>query len=142
MTRIRIFTGVALLLVVGPRHVSAQDGRVYCVTSRDTSWRPVNFGFSTENSVTTRRGVRVHSYPIVHDVARGSPADSAGVLDGDELRAINGHDLVRQLDSARVKGPGVPTRFTIRRRDTTFQRTIVGLPAKPCPDSLRRRPGN
>ncbi len=134
----RLLAAVGALVALSA-NARAQEGRTYCVTPRDTSWRPVNFGFDMEISSRRRLGVAVYAYPIVRNVVRGSPADSAGLHDGDELRAINRHDYVLEHDSARVKGPGVPTRLTIRRGDSTYERTIVGLPAKPCPDSLKRR---
>ncbi len=131
---------VTLLLFSMPAVLSAQEGRVFCVTPRDTAWRPTNFGWlESENSLRTRRGAVSHAYPILHRIVPGSPADSAGIRDGDVLRAINGFDLATQHDSARVHGPGVATRFRIARGDSTFERTLVGLSANPCPDSLKRR---
>jgi hypothetical protein len=141
---IRRRTGIVttLILFTSPALLVAQTGGVFCVTSRDTSWKPTNFGWlESENSLRTRRGVVSHAYPILHRIVPGSPADSAGIRDGDVLRAINGFDLAMRHDSARVHGPGVATRFRIARGDSTFERTLVGLPVKPCPDSLKRRAG-
>ena len=141
--RLHIPVCICLLTSVAytSRMTAQQPGLVMCVVPRDTSWRPVNFGFDTDNELRPRyRGVVERTYPIIRNVRAGSPADSAGIRDGDAMLAINGADLVRQHDSARVRGPGVPTRFRLRRGDRVFERTLTGLPAAPCPDSLRRAP--
>ena len=117
-----------------------QDARSHCVTSRDAAWRPTFFGFETENGLARRRGVIVHrDYPILRNIVRGSPADSAGLRDGDQWIAIDGVDLALEHDSARVKGPGIPTRMTIKRGTQRFERTLVGVPMAGCRDSSHQR---
>jgi hypothetical protein len=105
----------------------------FCVVSHDTASRPAFLGFETENHAAIRAGGAVRrAYPIIRNVVPRSHADSAGIRDGDELRAIDGHDLVKQRDSARVRGPGVPVVLTIGRGDTTFDRVLIPESARAC----------
>jgi membrane-associated protease RseP (regulator of RpoE activity) len=113
-----------------PSLAAAQD---FCVVPPDTAWRPVNFGYETQTLFRIDSGrVSDRSYPIVRNVSRNSAADSAGFRDGDILVAVNGFDVLKRRDSARVRGPGVPTRFALRRGDSTFERTLVGVPTPGC----------
>jgi hypothetical protein len=133
-----------VLIAASPALLGAQAGRVFCITPSDSTWRPAFFGYnlSVRGQSDRAGGVR-YFYPVIRDVVAGSPADSAGVRDGDELRAINGIDLVLRHDSVRVIGPGVPTRMIFGRADSTFERTLVGLAVhRSCPDSLKRRGGS
>jgi S1-C subfamily serine protease len=107
--------------------------QTFCVVPRDSSWRPVDFGYDLEFRVRVDSGrVLDRSYPTVRRVIRGSVADSAGIRDGDVLIAVNGFDVSSRSDSARMKGPGVATRLTFSRGDSSFQRTLVGVSSPPC----------
>jgi S1-C subfamily serine protease len=124
----RILACVAL--AIAPRVSQAQE---FCVVPPDSSWRPVSFGYDLEFRVRTDSGRIVdRSYPTVRNLIPGSAADTAGIRAGDVLIAIDGFDLRDRNDSARVKGPGKPTRLTFLRRDSTFQRTLVGVAVKSC----------
>ena len=129
---------VGLILTLDAGQAASQTQRAplfsFCVVPSDTAWRAAYMGFETDNHARIRStGTSLLSYPIIRDVAPHSPADSAGIRDGDELRAINGFDLVKQHDSARMHGPGVPVVLRIGRGDTTFERVVTPIPpAKPC----------
>ncbi len=131
---------VALLIVLSPTIIRAQTpqatpltDRSYCVVPRDTSWRPADFGFDMHMSAEFQAGVATRwSYPIVLGVRPGSPADSAGVRDGDNLISIDGHDLVSHRDSAKVRGPNIPVQLAFRRGDSTYVRVITPTAAREC----------
>lgn len=131
-------THIALLIIavsatMAPRTTSAQKRQpiTFCVTSSDTSWRPVSLGFDTDNSVVYKAGAKDQAYPIIRNVEPGSVADSAGIRDGDIWRAIDHHDFRSERALAKVHGPGVPIVLTIARGDSLFDRRIVPGPAKP-----------
>jgi hypothetical protein len=114
--------------------------QTFCVVPPDSSWRPVNFGFELQTRVRIDSGrLSDRSYPILRRVSPNSAADSAGLRDGDILLAVNGFDVLTRRDSARTKGPGVPTRLAIRRGDSTFERTVVGVPMPGCKSAGRSR---
>ena len=128
---------IAASTVLTPKTTPAQTRRhqpafEFCVTSPDTSWRPVSLGFDTDNSITIRNGgVKERGYPVIRNVEAGSVADSAGIRDGDVWRAIDHHDFRRDTALAKVHGPGVPIVMTIARGDSVFDRRVVPGPAKP-----------
>jgi hypothetical protein len=132
MTTVTRF-GLLLALLAWPVAAQSQRPVSFCVVSRDTTWRPAFLGFETENHARILATGRVRSsYPIIRNVVPRSLADSAGIRDGDELRAIDGHDLVKQRDSARVRGPGIPLVLRLGRGDTTFDRVLTPTAARPC----------
>jgi S1-C subfamily serine protease len=121
---------VATAPVLAQNGGTQRQGLTFCVTPPDSNWRPVSFGFDTENRGTVRDGnAMTIGYPVIRNVARGSVADSAGIRDGDVWRAVDGHDFVRDREHARVHGPGVPVRLTIARGDSVFDRVVTPGPA-------------
>jgi len=126
---------LALLILGGTRTsiLAQQRPGVTCVVPADTSWRPVSWGFDTENHFAVQiAGVTTYAYPVLRRIVPRSAADSAGLRDGDVWRAIDGHDFVREHELARVRGPGIPVRLTIARGDSVFDRIITPGPAHPC----------
>src|SRR6185369_12418154 len=83
LTRFAILVvALVTLNVAAPRATGAQVSQTFCVVPKDTSWRPVVFGFETENQVVMKRGSAIRRfYPIIRNVLPGSPADSAGIRD-------------------------------------------------------------
>ena len=107
--------------------------RQVCATPGDTSIKPADFGYDLRVQLTfASNAPTVWSYPTIENVRRGTPADSAGIHDGDRLIAIDGHDLVAERDSAMIRGPNVPTQLTFKRGDSTFVRTLIGLTPREC----------
>lgn len=72
--------------------------------------------------------------PEIAAVAPGSPADSAGIMAGDTLVAIDGHSVLTADGADRFLNapPGVPVRITVRRAGRDLTTTLV--PKEP-PDS-------
>jgi hypothetical protein len=131
---------VSAALVLATWGTAYGQATTYCVIPPDSAWRPAGFGYEHENHEKFSDGVlTVRAYPIIRNVRRGSAADSAGIRDGDQLRAIDGYDLVKRSDSARVRGPGIRHRLTIGRGESTFVRTLSSVAARgPCSELLER----
>jgi C-terminal processing protease CtpA/Prc len=98
----------------------------------------VGFGFRNR----TDEGNRVY----VVDVFAASPAAEAGLLRGDEVIAVNGQPVADALagggttfsDLLGPGDPGVSRTLTIRRGDTTFDRTMTKrtVTLDPIPDDF------
>jgi peroxiredoxin len=69
---------------------------------------------------------------IILDVTPGSPADRAGLKDGDELLAVDGHEVagVKLRDVAQMVSSTrpVPVELRIRRGTETFVREVSRVP--------------
>lgn len=68
------------------------------------------------------------SFPVVSEVKVGGPAWHAGVREGDELLAVNGHDTRQPSRSAESRPPTVMT-VRVRRSGQVLDLKIAGLDA-------------
>src|SRR5262245_43038105 len=121
---------VLLLLASDVAEVAAQsspyEGVTFCVVPRDITIPLGYTGMSIRGSSVSRQGRAIRrSYPIVTEVAAGSPADVAGIRVDDEIRSEFGFDMARQFDSVRRHGPGVPIPIVVRRGDSTLRITVT-----------------
>jgi hypothetical protein len=133
---------VGLLIVAAHHPCAAQRdraGMTFCVTPPDSTWRPINWGFSTRHVSVGRRSGATAPYPVLFDIVPKSQADSVGLREGDSLVSINGHDARKPYGPPWLQ-PNVPARLVIQRGPIPFDVTITPKEAPPCPDSLRRRP--
>ncbi|HEX6750406.1 MAG TPA: PDZ domain-containing protein [Longimicrobium sp.] len=68
--------------------------------------------------------------PVVEAVYCGSPADSAGVHQGDVLLTVNGHDA-REAGILAATRPGMTFRLRVRRDARELEFTVVSIPRPP-----------
>lgn len=106
----------------------AQAGRPreFRVVPRDTSVKPFFTGYSFRVSSSNRSGGS--GYPVITEVAPGSPAEQAGLKVGDELLSIAGFDWISRPDSARYWGPGVAVPIRVRRGKDVLQLRLTPMP--------------
>jgi hypothetical protein len=130
-----------LLIVAAHRPCAAQRNRTgvtFCVTPPDSTWRPIDWGFSTRHESVGRHSGATPPYPVIFDVKPKSQADSVGLRDGDSLVSINGRDARKPYGPPWLQ-PNVPARLVVQRGPMPFHVTVTPSDGKPCPDSLRRR---
>jgi len=74
---------------------------------------------------------------IIMRPMKGTPADQAGLIQGDEIIAINGEstkDMAQEIAVTKIRGPsGSKVKLTIKRRNKTFDteliRAVIKIPS-------------
>ncbi len=124
----------ALAAVAGAGSLSAQAPTpATCTGVGALAWYSRALGFSLRRRAVVRGNtVVVFAYPLVTEVVRQSPADSAGLRVGDEFLLLDRSNLVMELGSLRTPDSLVRTSMVFRRGEIVKRRTAVPRTSPPC----------
>jgi Zn-dependent protease with chaperone function len=106
-----------------------------------TTWSADNFQGDWKKAVQDRYGLTEQLH--ISSVTEGSPAHTAGLLNGDAIKSVNGLALPMGKDAAKRQNEqlreagktGLPVDFTIERNGET--RSVMVVPVQACDFTVR-----
>ena len=115
----------ALALIVLPAALAAQAAGQEPAPTRPPGCRGT---MASTASVSAPRPngppIEWDDYPVIEDVQTGSPAESAGMLPGDKILMMDGHDLVASPPTKTFLA-GDTVQFVVWRNNTEVPLTVV-----------------
>lgn len=121
--------GARLAVEAGPVHeTTVASGVALAVGRRTRGYLGVTFdGPSAECSDCKEHIIRFYQYPKIAMVEADSPAERAGILEGDTLLAFNGTDVKSEISLTKLLIPASRIMVRVRREgDAKDLRVVVG----------------